>query len=132
MRLGFRRLLSHIGRRGAFLLFLAEVDLIYALGMLFPTSLSLSYPTTRFLMQVSPLWVWGLLWLVVGIICLIFAFREKDAIAYAAAMFLKVLWGLTFLLGWIFTGVERGYQSSAVWLTFAAICLLIATWPEPE
>lgn len=125
--------LTHrVGRRGAFLCFLALLDIIYGYSMLFPTTRSLSTPTSQFIMHVAPLWAWGSLWLTTGVVCAIYAFREKDAPGYAAAMFIKILWGLTFLLGWIFVDVERGYLSSAIWLAFAAVVALIASWPEPR
>src|SRR5687768_11084491 len=95
------RLIQHIGRRGAFLLFLALLDLIYGYSLLFPTLRSLTNPTTLFLVEIAPLSVWGGLWLAVGILCLIFAFRRRDTIGFAAAMFLKVFWGLVFLFGWM-------------------------------
>ena len=79
-----------------------------------------------------PLEVWGALWATVGTLCFVFAFMQQDAPGYAAAMFIKVLWALVFLLGWAFADVERGYLSTAIWGAFAAVLALIATWPEPE
>lgn len=120
------------GRRGAFLLFLSLLDLVYAYGLAFPTPRAASNPTYQFLASTLPLEVWGALWAVVGTLCFVFAFRQQDAPGYAAAMFIKVLWALVFLLGWMFADVERGYLSTAIWGAFAAVLALIATWPEPE
>jgi hypothetical protein len=119
-----------VGRRGSFLLFLSLLDIVYAYSLFYPTPSSIKNPTSVFLMDIAPLSVWGTLWLVVGIICLIFAFRQNDAFGYGAAMTIKMVWGLTFLLGWIFAGVERGYISAAIWLVFAGVLALIATWPD--
>lgn len=119
-----------IGRRGAFLIFLALLDLIYAYGLAFPTERSVNSPTSKFLASTMPLWAWGALWAVVGLVCLFFAFRIKDRIGYAAAMFIKVLWALMFLLGWLFADVERGYLSTAIWGAFAAVLWLISGWQE--
>jgi hypothetical protein len=126
------RLSHRIGRRGSFLLFLTVLDLMYGYSLLFPTPQSLSNPTSLFLIKVMPLWAWAMLWLAVGIICLICAFRAKDAFGFAAAMFLKVIWGTMFLLGWTFVGVERGYLSATFWYAFAFTVFLIAGWPEPK
>jgi hypothetical protein len=127
-----KTLLRHLGRRGSFLLFLSLLDLIYGYALLSPTSRSLNNPTILFLMQIMPLWAWGLLWLLVGVVCFIFAFRCKDTIAFGAAVFLKVFWGFVFLVGWLLGDVERGYLSTAIWTAFAAVTLLIAGWPEPK
>lgn len=125
-----RNLLYPVGRRGAFLIFLAMLDWVYGLALLYPSPQSLTNPTYVFLNRIFPLPVWASLWIIVGTLCFAFAFRVNDAIGYAAAMFIKVLWGLTFLLGWIFAGVERGYLSAAIWLAFAGLLALVATWPD--
>lgn len=124
-------LLQRVGRRGAFLLFLALLDIVYAYSLAFPSVSVEGNPTYTFLATIVPLDVWAALWVSVGVICLVFAFREKDAPGFAAAMFLMVLWASILLLGWLFAGVERGYLSSAIWGSFAALLTLIASWPEP-
>lgn len=127
-----RGALTHqIGRRGSFLAFLFLLDAIYAYSLFFPTTQSLQTPTSVFLLHIAPLWVWGLLWGAAGLVCLFYAFHRNDAPGFAAAMFMKTLWSLTFLLGWLFAGVERGYLTATIWGAFAAVCLLISTWPEP-
>lgn len=126
------RLIHRIGRRGAFLAFLALLDVIYSYALLYPTPRAASNPTYVFLAAVMPLWAWGLLWGAVGAICLLYALKKHDGPGYAAAMFLKVLWALMFLLGWLFADVERGYLSTAIWGAFAAVLAIIASWPEPH
>ena len=121
-----------VGHRGAFLLFLALLDLVYAFGLAFPTPQARRSPTYAFLAEVpGSLYLWAALWLIAGILCGIYAFRRRDAIGYFAAMFVKAIWALMFLLGWLFAGVERGYLSAAIWGAFAFIVWLIAGWPEP-
>ncbi|SRR6266536_3075455 len=125
------RLVHRVGRRGAFLLFLALLDWVYAIGLAFPSPSIIRNPIYLFLTDILPLQLWSFIWATVGTVCLIYAFRRYDAPAYAAAMFLKTLWALIFLLGWMFASVERGYLATAVWGSFAAVLSLIATWPEP-
>jgi hypothetical protein len=86
-----QRLLHRIGRRGIFLLFLALLDFTYAYGLIFPTPRAIQNPTSVFLAHIMPLELWGLLWATVGAVCLVSAFAVKDAIGYAAAMFLTRL-----------------------------------------
>ena len=125
-----RPLLRRIGRRGGFLLFLALLDMIYAYGLITPTARSAQNPTTVFLSSVLPLEAWAGLWGMVGALCLFYAFRQQDFPGYFAAMFLKVLWAGTFLMGWLFAGVERGYLSFAIWGAFGGVLALIAGWKE--
>lgn len=127
------RVLTHrIGRRGAFLLFLALLDFIYSFSLLTPSQAARSQPTLLYLMHVGGLKLWALLWFAAGLACLISAFRKKDSVGFAAAMFIKILWAILFLLGWLFAGVERGYLSTTIWGAFALILALIASWPEPS
>jgi len=128
----FKALFQRIGRRGAFLLFLALLDFVNGYALLFPTPRASTNPTYIFLASVLPLQGWGILWASVGAVCLVFAFRRNDAPGYAAAVFIKILWALIFLLGWVFADVERGYLSAVIWGVLALILPLIATWPEPE
>jgi hypothetical protein len=130
MQWWLRTVTLRVGRRGAFLLFLALLDFVYAYGLAFPGAAANTSATYRFLAAVAPLDAWALLWATVGLTYLAFAFRKKDAPGYAAAMFVKVLWAVTFPLGWLFADVERGYLSTAIWGAFAAVLGLIATWGD--
>lgn len=125
------RLRRLIGRRGTALLFFALLDLVYARGLLWSSESARDLPSFRFLATLLPLWVWGVLWAGVGIVCLVFAFASHDRIGFAAAMGLKVLWGALFLAGGALAGLDRGVEAGAVWLTFAAFVGVISTWPEP-
>jgi hypothetical protein len=128
----FGRLVQQVGRRGAFLLFLALLDGVYAYSLFYPTASSRQSPTSEFLISIAPLWVWGLPWAAVGLVCGIFAFVKFDWPGFAAAIFIKVLWSVMFLTGWIFVDVERGYLSSAIWGAFGLLVALVAGWRETD
>lgn len=123
-------MIQRIGRRGAYLLFLAILDLTYAHGLFFPTERAASSPTYVFLAEIFPLHMWAILWAVCGFICLIYSFKKTDAPGFTAAIFIKTIWALISLLGWLFGDIERGYISAAIWLLFVGVTGLIATWPE--
>lgn len=125
-----RTVALRVGRRGAFLLFLALLDFVYGWSLVYPTPRSLNNPTSMFLVEVLPLGVWACVWLVVGAVCLVFAFSFRDAPGFAAAMALKSMWGLLFLIGWLVADVERGYLSAVVWLAFAGLIALVVPWPD--
>jgi hypothetical protein len=78
-----------------------------------------------------PLGVWAAMWGAVGLLCLAQAFMSSDRVAFAAAMLIKVVWGVVQLIGWFMADLPRGYVSAAVWLALAAFVHVIAGWPEP-
>lgn len=126
-----RRVAHRVGRRGVALLFFAFLDLVYAFSLANPPAEARRTASLLFVQLIAPLWAWSILWLVVGLVCLAGAFARQDRWAFAAAMFLKVLWGVTYLLGWVMFHLERGYVSAAIWLVFAGWIFVISTWPEP-
>lgn len=120
-----------VGRRGLFLLFLALLDIIYGQSLFAPAPSSIASGSVyEFASFVAPLRYWAFLWIGIGIILAVFAFKAKDRVGFAVAMFFKILWGGMFLFGWAFAGVDRGYLSAAIWLAFAGVVALIATWPD--
>lgn len=122
----------HIGRRGAALIFFALLDLLYAASLANPPAEAKLSPTLAFIRDVLPLGVWAGMWAGVGFTCLAGAFMRRDRWAFSAAMALKVLWGSTFLAGWLAHQVERGWVTAVIWLAMAAWIAIIASWPEPS
>lgn len=119
-----------IGRRGASLLFFALLDIIYCISLLFPPKEAQTNPTFVFIKSVAPLGLWAALWAAAGILCLRDAFRASDKVGFAAAIAIKVLWGLLFIAG-MFLHVERAYVSATIWLCLAGWVAIISSWPEP-
>ena len=131
MRRAARHMGRRVGHRGSALLFFAILDLIYGFSLLAPSREARRSASLRLAADIAPLWAWAALWTAVGLICLWFAFRRRDSVAFAFAIGIKVLWGLTSLGGWLFVGLDRGYVSATVWLAMAAFVGIIASWPEP-
>ncbi len=120
---------DNIGRRGAALLFFAFLDFIYAYSLFNPAPEVRRTATVLFVEGLLPLWVWGAMWLAAGICCLTNAFRANDKVGFAAAIAIKTLWGLLFVVAMV-AGLERAYVSAALWLVLAGWVGIIATWPE--
>lgn len=121
-----------IGRRGTVLLFLALVDLAYALSLWRPAGATTQAASTRLLAHIMPLPWWAGLWLAVGVACLAAAFVHRlDRIAFPAASGIKALWGTVFLFGWLIAGLDRGWVAAIVWYGFALLVGVIAGWAEP-
>jgi hypothetical protein len=126
----WRRLCHRVGRRGIFLLFLAFLDLASAARLIWPdpqTTTSVSY---QYLASIVPLVAWAGLWALVAVVCAVYAFLPQDAVAFGMAAFLKFLWALVYLVGWLAVGVPQGYFSVALWAFAGLVVLVISTWPE--
>lgn len=131
MRRAARALRCRVGHRGATLIFFGLLDLIFCTSLLYPPRRERRSESLSWLAGILPLWAWGLMWGAVGVLCLWYAPRRRDQIGFAAAIGLKVLWGLVSLAGWLVGGVERGWLSVLVWLGFAYLVAVIGSWPEP-
>lgn len=121
----------HVGKRGRMLLFFGALDLIYAVSLTAPNADTRRVPMFVWLAGIAPLWAWAIGWGGVGVVCLVQAFCRRDGIGYAAAIALKIGWGVVSLGGWLFGGVDRGYVSAAIWLGLAYAVSVLAGWPEP-
>jgi hypothetical protein len=119
------------GRRGMALLFFAMLDAIYGLSLIIPDQATRAGDQFRWLSSIAPLWGWASLWFAVSLACLVAAFQTFDRVGFTAAIFLKLMWGLLTLTGWLVAGVDRGYVSAAIWLTAAGFVWIISGWPEP-
>lgn len=112
------------------LLFFGALDVVYAFSLAVPDEATRRTAFFVWLASIAPLWVWAIGWGGVGVVCLWQAFCHSDRAGYAAAVCLKVFWGLVSLGAWLFGGVERGYVSAAIWLGLAYLVLVISAWPE--
>lgn len=118
-----KRIFTQIGRRGAFLTFLALLDLLFGYALLHPHVLMFdSYLPAR---------VWAALWGVTGLVCLIQAFMKWDRIAFTLAIGMKIAWGMLMFRWWIYNGLPLGWISVVIWWGFAATVGVVAGWAEP-
>lgn len=112
------------------MLFFALLDIIYSYSLANPPPQARQNSGLLFIQSIAPLWAWSALWGVVGVVCLVNAFRISDRYGFAAAIGIKVLWGLVYVAG-MFAGLDRAYVSATVWLCLAGWVAIISTWPEP-
>jgi hypothetical protein len=113
-----------VGRRGAFLLFLAILDVVFASYLLNPPA---GLPAQTY--PLLPGTVWGTWWAATGVVCIFGAFLKVDRVAYGLAALLKAAWGLRYAYLW-YTGVSESWAAMTVWLVFAVTVLIVAGWPE--
>lgn len=129
-KLGWR-FWHRLGRRGAALLFFAELDFVYAYSLLNPQPEAQQSASSRWIDSGVPLWVWGLAWLGTAVVCLVSAFLIRDKFAFACAIAIKLAWGSLFIAGGLAGAVPRAWLGAAVYLSLAAFVAVIASWPEP-
>jgi hypothetical protein len=122
---------SRLGYRGAFLLFLALVDVVYGWFLINPTSESQRTSAFQWRAHIMPPAAWGAIWLTVGIVLLISAFMRQDRIGYALAIALKVGWVFVSAAGGVTGHVEGAWTTVVIWGVFAGLTLLESGRPEP-
>lgn len=125
-----RALRSRLSQRGACLLLIAVLDLIYAQGLVCVPAETAATPTYAFFAALLALPVWAVLWGAVGLLCLALAWTTHDRAAYVAASALKVLWALLYLGAWVAGILPRGYVSAAIWLLAAGFVMVVASVPK--
>ena len=116
---------ARVGRRGAFLLFLATLDTLIGYSLL-----TLPGAETAALHMGLPLSWWAGAWLTVGAVCAAGAFVRRDFAAYALAATLKVAWAIASAWAWLTYHIPQGWVGVIIWVMFATITLLISSWPE--
>lgn len=113
-----------IGRRGAFLLFLAVLDSVYGSFLVGSPAVAEREPYPYL-----PPFSWGIIWLITACVCITSSFAKRDRIAYGMAAFMKSAWGLRYTYLW-YLGFPYAWISSVIWLCFAFTVLVVASWPE--
>jgi hypothetical protein len=129
-----RHAARHVGRRGAFLLFLALVDVVLGYGLTQPLPLGLSAAAVyKPFTDILPLTVWAWWWLTVGAACAAAAlYHTIRPVAFGLAAMMKAAWSIGYLAGWHdkLPLYARGYQTAAIFVTLAGVVLLVSNWRE--
>lgn len=126
-----RRLSKRLGRRGAILLCYGVVWAIIGYGQI--TAPAPDLRGLRLLLQMMPLYAWGWIWVVSGLIAIVSAWLppEKDWPGFLALPLMVLPWTVSYLLAWILGDYPRGWLAAVVWGAIAAPVLVVAGWREP-
>lgn len=124
----------HVGRRGAFLIFLALLDVVlgYAIVQPLPFGLTRAALYQPFV-EIMPLQAWAAWWMATGVLAGIAAvWTRLRPVAFGAGALIKIAWSLGYLIGWVerVPAFSRGYQTAAIYLSFGLVTLLISSWRE--
>lgn len=123
----------YVGRRGRVLIFFGLLDLVYGFSLVYPDGEVRDGAFFHWLAAVAIPLAWAVVWVLTGLLCLVYAFQHHDQVGFAAAASLKVFWGLVCLGAWLFGGWERGYVAAMIWLGLAYLMARVfGPWPEPD
>jgi hypothetical protein len=114
---------KHVGHRGAFLLFLALLDLLYGYSLFTGHEHSVNL--------VLPWLVWAIIWSVAGVCLLVGSIVHNDRIFFALATTIKAMWAFVFLHLWIYDHAPMAWASMVIWAALAALVVVVSFWPEP-
>jgi hypothetical protein len=120
-----------LGHRGAILLILAVIDISFGLSLVVPLASSHPSQSTIWREHYGSDRMWGMAWCAVAAVLIFYAFRRRDAIGYATAIGWKVTLGASSLASWGFGRVTAGWLLAVIWISVAALVLVISDWPEP-
>lgn len=126
------RLVHRVGRRGAVLLLIGGLVLLYGIGQL-----ARPIPDTRglrLLLMVMDLRWWSLTWVVAGAVAIgcAFARQDRDWPGFTGLWLATIPWALSFFVSWWPLGDNpRGWITSLIFASFGAIPLVIVGWREP-
>lgn len=114
-----------MGHRGAFLLFLALLDILMGYSLLTATRQSLASID----LILSPQ-TWGVIWVGTGAFIATGVFAKKDRAHFGLAATLKTGWAAVWVNVQLIQHTPGTWPSIVLWLAFAAICVVVSSWPE--
>lgn len=121
-----RWVITHAGRRGAFLAFLTVLDVTYGAALLNVPPEQLAH--FDFLL---PIHTWGWIWCGVGAIIATGILARRDRVQYSISAMFKAVWCFLYVYEWIEYGAALAWASVSVWGAFCLVVILVAGWPEP-
>ena len=130
-----KKIFCRIGRRGRSLLFFGFLYTVmgqsYYTAPINQEKTPAAYDGLWAHLQVMPLSHWGVLWMVIGVACLVGAFYKRiEDISFGLTASLMTMWAAGFGFNYILGHGYRSYIAFAIYGAFAAFILLISGWPE--
>ena len=112
-----------IGRRGAFLAFLAILHYAFAWQFWFIGAQGM--PT------IAPVRVWAIGWLVSAIGCTVGIVLRRDRISYTLAATMNGCLAALYSYLWLVKNAPYGWVNALFWSVFALIVVMVSSWPDP-
>lgn len=134
MRAVARRAARKVGHRGALLILLGTIALLYGVSLITTPPIP-NPPGLHLLLGVMSLHGWGGTLAVAGAIAILCAplKQGRDWPGFAALVLVWLPWASSFFVSWWPEGSNpRGWVSAVVFVAFAGVPAVGATWDEPE
>lgn len=133
MRAVVRRACRQVGHRGALLILLGGICLLYGISLI-TTPPPPNPPGLRLLLKFMGLHPWGVTLAVAGVVAVLCSpLRQgRDWPGFAVLVLVWLPWSLSYLVSWWPEGSNpRGWVSALLFIAFAAIPAVGAGWEEP-
>jgi hypothetical protein len=124
---------SRLGFRGAILLCLAIIDVIYGLTLALPSEETRRGSAYAWRAEFLPTEYWGALWILVGIFLVTQAWTVHKRAGYAVAIAIKSLWMVVCVGSWALGPVpaSQAFAIGGFACGFALLAFICSLWPEP-
>lgn len=125
-------LIRRVGRRGGFLLLIGAVWILNGLALATEPPPLHQQGQELIVELLAPLPAWGWVFVVGGILSIIYAFRKRrDFPGYIGAIIPCVFWGSVEIVSFFLGLYNRGLIASFVWVLVTCLVLLVSGWAEP-
>jgi hypothetical protein len=71
---------------------------------------------------------WAIRWAVVGSVCLVQAWTQRDSLAYALEIAAWIIWTSLYVLAWTGGVVPWAWVGASIYLTLAGFVAVLAGW----
>lgn len=132
MRAVVRRAARRVGHRGAVLFLLGIIALLYGVSLITTPPIP-NPPGLHLLLGIMGLHAWGATLTAGGVIAIACSplKQGRDWPGFAALVLVWIPWSLSFFVSWWPDGSNpRGWVSALVFIAFAAVPAVCATWEE--
>ncbi len=124
---------SRLGFRGAILLCLTVIDVIYGLTLVMPSEETRAGSAYAWRAEFMPTECWGALWITVGVFLVTQAWTVTKRAGYAVAIAIKLVWMVVCVGSWALGPVPASQAFALGGLVggFALIAFVCSLWSEP-
>ena len=123
----------YIRRRGAFLALIGVVWILigYSYLSIDPAQRPAVQHALRLAIDVAPLWIHGVVWVVSGVLAVIDGIRPsiQSMVGFTAAVIMPTVWALVYLSAWADGDLPRGWVNAAVYGALAGAIAIVAGMP---